>query len=563
MNCIETGYPSLLRPWLRYYPENLGMEIDENNSIYNNFVSVVERKTDALAYIDFKTGRKVTYSELLLEADDFANALQSLGMSGNYKVGMLGFNCCADPVVFLGANKLGVPVVFVSPDGSPADIAENVRHVDILVMQNIFSELEPLINSSNIPVIIQGYTPYLPSEHCLNYEDFISMGIGCDTKAVVPQEDFDALVIFSSGSTGVAKPIVHSNRTISAAIWKMMHSDFPINEGNYLIKAIPSHIGLGSITTMLTGLLSGVTYIQITGLPNPAVDMPKETFELFTHFEEWKKQNGLNDDKGLILFAAPLFAKYYLSRLSEIQDLSMLKGILLGGSKMTKEELDAMDAAFAKRGLQIPVCNGYGQNEMGGAVALNTVHHNKNGSAGYPVIGTMVKIVDRGTFNEVGFNTVGLILEQSDSQFVRYLDMPERTAQAKIKLQDGSEWFNSTDMGYMDEDGFLYITGRTTRVVIKLDHKVSLDVIEEKMKEMPEIDEAAVVANGSGEAVVAFVSCKKAINPETMLADMSAGKTGLSIFEVPDRIELLSVLPRMNNGKIDYMLLADSVNALQ
>ena len=551
MNAMEG---STLPP--KCFAENVEKAIEEKSSLYSIFLMVAANIPNALAYIDFKTGRKVTYKELLAEIDAFANGLNNLGLSGYYRVGMLGFNCCIDPVVLLGANKLGVPVVFVGPDGSPSDIAENIRYVDVLVIQNVFAELEPLINVSGIPVIIYGQLLKLPSEHCCRYEDFISNGAGNNVNAIVSTEDMDAMVIFSSGSTGIAKPIVHSNCTVAAAVRKMMYSDFPIDDSSYLVKVIPSHISLGSITTMLTGLLSGVPYVQISGLPNPAVDMAQETLELITTFASWKKQNKLVDDRGLIIFAAPMFARYYLSKVEEIHDLSALKGILFGGSKMLKGELDTMETIFKQKGLQVPICNGYGQNEMGGAVALNTVHHNKNGSAGYPVVGTKVKIVDRDTLEEVGINAVGLVVEQSDSQFVRYLGMPDRTAQAEITLADGSKWFNSTDLGYIDEDGFLYITGRTTRVVIRWDHKVSLDVIEEKMKALPEIADAAVVQNESEQEIVAFIATNTQLTAEEILGNMKAGGTPLSVFEIPDRIRKMPDLPKMNNGKIDYRLLS-------
>ena len=150
-----------------------------------------------------------------------------------------------------------------------------------------------------------------------------------------------------------------------------------------------------------------------------------------------------------------------LREIDKFNDLSHLKGILLGGSKMTESELNTMNKLFAEKGLTVPICNGYGQNEMAGAVALNTIQHNKNGSAGFPTYGTDIRIVDRNTLKDVPFNTSGLILEKSDSRFLYYLNMPEKTKRSTIILSDGSEWYDSTDIGYMDEDGFLFITGRT------------------------------------------------------------------------------------------------------
>lgn len=249
---------------------------------------------------------------------------------------------------------------------------------------------------------------------------------------------------------------------------------------------------------MLVGLLSGTPYIQLNGLPNPATGLTDKTFELIAHYDSWLQRNGFNKNIGLILFTAPYFAKYLLSRIDELNDLSMLKGVLLGGAKMLKEELDIMNIEFGKKGLKIPICNGYGQNEMAGAVALNTVHHNKNGSAGYPVYKTNIKIIDRNTKEELTYNTIGQVIEHSDSKFISYMGMEEKTLAPRIILDDETVWYDSTDLGYIDEDGFVYITGRTTRVVIKTDHKVSLDVVEAKIRGISGVVDVAVVPYYSG-----------------------------------------------------------------
>lgn len=550
-----TGYPSIDKPWLKYYTEEKNIDFDINQTIYNNFKKVACKKPDDLAFIDFITGIKVTYSELLNQSDKFANSLNAIGITNESKVGVLGFNSVIDPVVLLGANKIGATTVFVNPDGGPKEIAESVINLDILILQNIFVELEPIINVNHIPVIVCGDCPQLPSPRCKYYKDFI--GNGKEVEEFIPKADLSALVIFSSGSTGIPKPIVHSNHTVNAAILKMLYSDFSINNDNFLIKAIPSHIGLGVITTMLVGLLSGTPYIQLNGLPNPATGLTEETFDLIANYDTWLQKNGFNKNMGLILFAAPYFAKFLLSHIDELTDLSMIKGILLGGAKMLKEELDVMDLAFAEKGLQVPICNGYGQNEMGGAVALNTVHHNKNGSAGYPVYGTTVRIVDRYTKEDLPYNTVGQILEKSESKFICYMGMPEKTDAATIILSDGTEWYDSTDLGYMDEDGFVYISGRTNRVVIKTDHKVSLDVVEAKIKSIPAVNDVAVVPypNGKEEGdTMAFVVLADEYT-ELSLADINDTKYDLTIFESPVKLVIIKELPRMNNGKVDYRAL--------
>ena len=142
--------------------------------------------------------------------------------------------------------------------------------------------------------------------------------------------------------------------------------------------------------------------------------------------------------------------------------------------------------------------------------------------------------------------------------------MEEKTDASKIILPDGTEWYDSTDLGYMDEDGFLYITGRTTRVIIKTDHKVSLDVVESKLKGIVEVSDAAVVPfrnENDDEEMIAFVVLK---NKQITLSldDLKDGKYNLTVFEVPDRLIIKNKLPHMNNGKVDYQTLEKEMELL-
>jgi len=545
-----TAYPSIDKPWVKHYVNNKLEEVNASDSLYNNFKKITDRKQSELAFVDYNSGLKISYLELYNQIEAFANALSSIGITNKNKIGILSFNCVVEPIVLLAANKIGATVVFINPDGNPMDMAANIEYVDLLVLESVFLELEPIINKNKLSVIVYGQCTNMSSTRCIHYEEFIKKEIS-QIESHKPDKDTAALVIFSSGSTGIPKPIVHTNFTVNNAINKMLRSDFPINENNYLIKVIPSHIGLGVITTMLVGLLSGVPYIQLKGLPEPVTGLPKETFDLILNYKKWITNNDLDKNKGLILLAAPYFAKYLLSRADELKDMSMINGILLGGAKMHKEELEQMDSVFGEKGLKVPVCNGYGQNEMAGAVALNTVHNNVNGSAGYPVHGVDVKIVDRYTNEELPYNTIGKIIEQSDSKFLCYMGMPERTDATRVILADGSEWYDTTDLGYMDEDGFLFITGRTTRVIIKADHKISLDVIEEKIKSLESIKEVAVVPSKTEGEIIAFVIVDKMIRSERIIELLESNRI-LSPFEIPDKIEIVESLPRMNNGKLDY-----------
>ena len=553
-----TGYPSIDKPWLKYYKKTIRLE--KSKSIYEHYLSIAKSCPDEIAFIDYRSGYKLTHDQLLNQADLLALSFIKNGFSAKSMIGLLGFNCSVDPIALLAVNKIGATLKFVDPDNNPMGMASNIVGLDLLILENVFLPLEPIINTKGIPVVIYGEHNETVRENCVQYDCYVNSNENnqLDSPATIDEADSPAVIIYSSGSTGVAKPIVHSNRTILSAVEKMLSSDFPICKDNVIIKAIPSHIGLGSITTMTTSLLSGMTYIQLKGLPEPVEGLANDTVGVLANYKKWMKENELDSSKGLLLFAAPYFADFIVKAIDTIDDLSFVKGILLGGAKMEKESLDSMELVLNQKGLSVPICNGYGQNEMAGAVALNTVHHNKNGSAGYPVMDLEIKVVDRETLEEVPYNQTGLIVEQSTSAFLRYHNLNELTAKTRIELPDKSIWYDSNDLGYIDEDGFIFITGRTNRVIIRADHKISLTAIEEKINTLDMVESVAVVSNTKNNVVV-FVCTN--MDKETIETAIKS-TVNLTAYEMPDIVLAVNEIPRMNNGKVDYQTLEKEAERL-
>ncbi len=558
-----TGYPSIDKPWLKYHTKK-NIDFDVNTTLYNNFKKIADQSLDELAIINYRTCKKTTFGELLSKIDEFASALTALGICKTDKIVVLTFNSYIDPIALLGANKIGAVIEFLDPDSDMVQMQRHASNAKILIIEGVFLPMAKLINN-NIPIIVYNSSAVLEEDNYIKYEDFIKRGITSTTK-LSDDKNLPAVIIFSSGSTGAPKPIVHSNFSVNSAIEKMLLADFPLSKNNIMAKTIPSYIGLGVVTSMLVSLMAGMPYIQVSTIEEGSIDlenctpdaipifMVSEALDLFANYKNWVKTNNLSSD-GLVIFAAPIFFKIMLAQEKIISDMSFIKAILLGGSKMSAEELGVMENVFGAKGLSVPIGIGYGQNELCGAVALNTVNHNKNGSAGYPVIETNIKIVDRDTYEDKKFNQEGLILEQSDSKFLYYDNMPEETEKSKIILPDGSEWYNSNDLGYMDEDGFIFITGRTNRVVIKTDLKISLDVVEMKIKEFDGILDAAVVPYVKGSEpgdTITFVVIDKSVRETLTLQDLASI---LSYAETPVKVVVLNELPHMNNSKVDYRAL--------
>ena len=330
-----------------------------------------------------------------------------------------------------------------------------------------------------MPVIVLGGSSSEGSNYC-SYQDLIEKSNTCSCKPVEYRKNSCAVLINSSGTTGAPKPIVLSDRAINAAVAKMAKTDYPLSRENLILKIIPSHIGLGLITTLYTGLIMGVPVVYLGG--NSAQESIELFIGLLNGYGSFLEKHNLPSNTKLLLFSAPMYYRALYKEADHLQNLSFIGCMLAAGSAMSKEELELMDAAFAAKGCTVPVLNGYGQNEMAGAVTLNLIGKNRRGSAGIVVEGTQLKIVDISTGVTKNNNTPGKILERSESLFLGYENMPERTRSSFVTDENGDRWFDTTDVGYIDDDGFLFITGRSSRIIIRYDQKVSLDKMESKIR---------------------------------------------------------------------------------
>ena len=110
--------------------------------------------------------------------------------------------------------------------------------------------------------------------------------------------------------------------------------------------------------------------------------------------------------------------------------------------------------------------------------------------------------------------------------------------------------------------GFYSLQDALTRVIIKIDHKVSLDVIDTKIKKAEPVQDAAAVSCALDDKVVVFLKLKENYAPDKLKSLLDSNTIGLSFFEKPDHIEILNELPYMNNGKINYIELEKIANKL-
>ncbi len=196
---------------------------------------------------------------------------------------------------------------------------------------------------------------------------------------------------------------------------------------------------------------------------------------------------------------------------------------------------------------EVDIMEGYGLTETTSAVAINPRHKTKPGSVGLPINGVHVRIVDEdGQF--LPPHTPGEILVKGKVIMMGYHNLPEET---KKELVGG--WFYTGDIGYQDEEGYLYITDRKKDIIIKGGFNISPAEIEALLLGHPKVKEAAVVGEkekeGREEAIKVFVV--RADGEEITSSEIiEYCRMRLAAYKVPDGVEFREGLPKSPTGKI-------------
>ena len=530
-----------------------------HETLYNTYVNA-QKDNASKAAIFTREGEIVTHGRLLEEIDKAATGLLSYKTAEDFKVGIISSSSYEEAVFLLAVNKIGAVSKFIDIMKNVTEIGESIAEssVNILVMGAEFLPMEQYINPSALPVIIMGKAELDRPNYC-SYKDLLQKADVQLCQPVKYRDNACAIIIYSSGTTGAPKPIELSDRAINAAVDKIAKLDYPLGKGNIMLKIIPSFLGMGCITTLYTCLITGDLVVYPPFNHNPQEGL-EGVLKAVTSFPSFVDKNHLSPDTKLLLFAMPMMYRGFYQCLERIEDMSFIGCMLAGGSAMSKEELEVIDAAFAAKGCTVPVCIGYGQNEMAGGVTMNETGANKRGSAGRPMAATTLKIVDMVTGVPVPNNTVGKILERSDSLFIGYENMPEQTKAAFVTDENGEVWFDTKDIGYIDDDGFLFFTGRTSRTIIRFDIKCSLDKIENKLRMSQYVKEAGVISlKGIPYNIpYAFVVLKDeyvGITPEMILDSVQSSRNPLNDTEMVEKLLIVGSLPYLSSGKIDYRTL--------
>jgi len=362
------------------------------------------------------------------------------------------------------------------------------------------------------------------------YAPLLSKG-GDFFDAIEREPDDTAAILYTGGTTGVPKGVMLTHWNLMASSFNVARNERSIQTDRALCFLPLNHV-FAQVHIMHSTLLSGGGLII------------QASFNMTAFLEAITK---LNVTK---LYSVPTVYTRLLSLTDLKEKLKPVRYCFSAAASMAKEVVREW-----KTQTGLDIFEAYGMTESASMVTYNHYYRHVVGSVGTPANGVEIQIRDMLGKN-LGKNQKGEICIAGPNIMKGYLNRPEETQKAFW-----GRWFRSGDVGFLDDQSYLYIVDRIKELIITGGENVSPREIEEILYERHEIEECAVIGlpdEEYGERVVAYIVPRqgKTIDPAALKAYL---KIHLSAFKVPKEFIAVSELPKSSSGKLLKRTLKDQV----
>ena len=488
---------SVEKPWLKYYSEEVKSLPHPKKTAYRYMTESNANRQNETAINYY--GNKITHATLKKNIDETANAFAAAGVKQGDIVSFLSVATPETIYCIYALNKLGATANTIDPRMDVESIRRAVVESEskiFVVIDVSYAKIVPIIDEINQELIITVSAAHsLPfikkmvmnikvktdipySDKIVKYDDFLAKGKG--TTAVEAPYKGDAVfsIPYTGGTTGFAKGVMITNDGVNATAFNLKYSGIIHEKGDTFLDIIPVFTSYGMCCGLHMPLALGLVLI-----PVPKFDLS----QYGKLFKTYKPNHSIS---------TPAFYESLMhSKELQKMDLSFLKCLASGGDTMNKGLEKKLNEFTQTRGMRYPITQGYGLSESSAAVSfcINDIH--KSGSVGIPSLTITAGIFDEETGAELSYNEIGEVCITGPSLMKGYYKRPEETANVMRKHEDdGKIWLHTGDLGYIDEDGFLFIIGRIKRMITRFDgHKVFPVNIESLVARHKEVNNCSAV----------------------------------------------------------------------
>jgi len=497
---------------------------------FNNFYELIssqakKRKNKVALLVD---DTKITFGDILQAADKLAGFLAQNGVKEGDKVALFLRNSPEFIYVIFAVSKLGailVPINTFLKEEELTYILED-SGTSVLVASAIHDKV---VNSSKASslcrfILWEGDEAVQGEQH-LHFD----AALQSDTDVIHTVRDLDdtAVLIYTSGTTGKPKGAMLSNKNILSNAHSGQKT-INVKPKDRAIVFLPMfHSFTFSIGVMLP-MYVGASIVIIKSI-QPFSNIFKQTLtkRVTVFFGIPDVYNALAKAK------LPWYFMWF----------NNLRAFISGAAPLQPKTLDAM----AKKFKRATLLEGYGLSEASPAVCMNTFKKQKAGSVGTALSGYEMKIVDE-DMNELPNGGIGDIIVKGDNVMQGYLNRPEATIETIV-----NDWLLTGDMGYMDDEGFLFIVDRKKDLIISKGINIYPREIEEVLDGFEGVGASAVIGivdEKSGEIPIVYIELSEDVEVLDEAGLKKYMREHLANFKIPKQIHVIKELPKNATGKV-------------
>lgn len=524
------------RPWHKFYDPGVNLSpVYINMPLKDLFQAWVQKQPDK-PYIFYKD-EEISYQQINTMACQLANAMINAGIRKGDRVAISLSNMPEFVISVHACLKAGAIMVPTNPRYTKRELTHQYSDsgCETVICLDKYANINlELMQDRAVPVkrlIVAPNAANLKTKtinNVIGFNEFLTRG-----QAAEPQVDVSlsevVLLIYTGGTTGVSKGccITNANLIAVASGWKQMCQFFTDLNSYKVLSSTPLYHIHGFQTAINSNILIGGSMILLSEInPNNILRL-------------------INKHEPNVWPAIPTL----IGELANHPDLAASKAnkmqlIGCGSSPLPKCIIEKFEDI-----VHVPILEGYGASETSMAVTSNPLKRRKVGSVGIPYPNIDVKVVDIKTGNtQLPLGEIGELCFKGPQVVTEYWKHPEETAQS---FRNG--WWHSGDIGYMDEDGFIFIVDRKKDVIICCGFNVFSNEVDGILNSHPKILEAGVIGIPDprrGETIKAYVVVKPG---ETLSGDeiKQFCRQYLAAYKIPTHIEFADILPRTSIQKLD------------
>ena len=472
-----------------------------------------------------KEEKTLTYTELTDKVAALRKVLWQKALPQGTHIGIVSENSADWIIVALAVISCGHVAVCVDTEQSDDSIRDMIQRSDAkyLFLSGTFLPIcQPLLQNRQVEgIILMGGKS--TEEGISSLDDLYVSGAALEAPNIQATREQTAEIVFTSGTTSKSKMVMLSQ---GAIIQNMCDTGTYVRLYERVFCSLPFYHAYGFNTAVLNSFLRGC-HLYINGdlkttmrdlqlsAPDSMLTVPLMMEAIHNQLWLGVEKAGKADSLKKLIHVASVCKKFHLPVKFKTFDslrekiCGSLRLIICGGAHLSKEIAEEFEL------LGIQVLQGYGITECCPLISVNCNYANKLGSVGLPLPTMEIRIVDEE------------VCARGPSVMQGYYKNPQETAE--VLSEDG--WFKTGDLGYLDKDGFLYLTGRKKNLIVfKNGKKVSPEKLEELISSIPMVKE--VLGTGTANGVLADdVKLTASIYPDPQRTE------GLSSYEILEHLQ--------------------------